>query len=257
MKLTNLKNEAQKVRMTPEEKAIMQSRLFNVPVESPWVFSFQFVRARALAAMAVLVVFVGSSTAYAAQGTLPGDLLYPVKIHITEPVEVALAKTPEARANVEAGLAKRRVAEAQQLEADGRLDIVVSEEIEKNFDKHAARALALSVIEAHKGERGQRSRQQVEDVATSSVLQAGSSKTDEETVVTAEADAKVNAGGLETSLRAQKRMLLDIKQRAAEHDRQKTIDLDVRLNYDSNNGDDGDERPDDVERSGLIRALID
>lgn len=82
--------------------------------------------------------------AYAAEGALPGETLYAVKIQVNERIEVALATTVEEKIAVETQIAERRVTEAQILEAAGRLDATTSAEIEDNFESHAARALALS-----------------------------------------------------------------------------------------------------------------
>lgn len=146
--MNNLEQEAKKIRLSVEEKASMKARIFGVPSYAPtpsqyFFFSHQF---RTAFAGLVLVVFVGAGTASAAQGALPGDVLYPIKVSITEKVEVALAPTPAAKAQIEVKLATRRVAEAQTLQALGRLDATTTREIEDNFDTHAAQALALAPL---------------------------------------------------------------------------------------------------------------
>lgn len=152
MELDNLKTEAAKLRLTPQEKTAMKARIFGAPspvqlvpskVEgSPYfIFSYQFVQARVLApAMVLLVVFMGAGTTAAAQGALPGDLLYPVKISINEAVEVALATTPVARAEVSAKLAERRVEEAETLAAKGTLSIQTGQALAQSFETHADNA---------------------------------------------------------------------------------------------------------------------
>ncbi len=158
MTLKNLQNESLKVRMTPAEKVAMrallraatqrssgqaQSPLVPSPVEGYFFFDFQFM-SRAVAGVLVFVLVGGGGVAYAAEGALPGNPLYAVKIHVNEQVEAALASTPEKKVAVETRLAARRVAEAQALEAEGRLDATTTQEIEDNFNEHASRALALS-----------------------------------------------------------------------------------------------------------------
>ena len=145
--------------MTPEEKTAMKARIFGAPAPaamapqgSPYfIFSYQFLQTRVLApAMVLLVVFVGSGTAAAAQGSLPGDLLYPVKISVNEAVEVALATTPVAKAEVSAKLAERRVEEAEVLASRGELTPEAGEELAASFDAHAQTAATLATeIEAH------------------------------------------------------------------------------------------------------------
>jgi hypothetical protein len=153
MELNNLKNESSKLRLTPQEKTAMKARIFGVPSpatlapkQSPYfIFAYQFMQARVLAPLAVLlVVFAGAGTAAAAQGALPGDALYPVKVSVNEAVEVALATTPVARAQVQAKLAQRRVEEAEVLAAQGELTASTSAELAVNFETHAQAAVQLS-----------------------------------------------------------------------------------------------------------------
>jgi hypothetical protein len=146
--------------MTPQEKTAMKARIFGVPspaavapkqpvprkVGSPYfIFTYQFMQARVLAPLAVvLVVFAGAGTAAAAQGALPGDALYPVKVSVNEAVEVALATTPVAKAQVQAKLAERRVEEAEVLAAQGELTPDTSAELAANFETHAQAAAELT-----------------------------------------------------------------------------------------------------------------
>lgn len=153
MELNNLKTESAKLRLTPGEKTAMKARIFGMPSpaaatpkESPYfIFSFQFMQARVLAPLAVfLVVFAGGSTAAAAQGALPGDVLYPIKISVNEAIKVALATTPVARAEVSAELAVRRVEEAEVLASRGELTQETGEKLAANFEAHAEDANVLA-----------------------------------------------------------------------------------------------------------------
>lgn len=143
-----LEREAGKLHLTPEERGLMrasiEAHMLAYPfgrMKSPWstwVRISQF----AVAPMAILLIFAG--TAYAAAGSLPGDLLYPVKIHVNEPVEVAFATSPQAQVALQQHLAKERVSEAQALAAAGRLDATTTQELQDNFEVHASVALALA-----------------------------------------------------------------------------------------------------------------
>jgi hypothetical protein len=152
----NLKQEAQHLRLSKNEKQSMRVSLYEAMKQAPadvqevrvsravrstyvW-FSPRF----ALPVAVVLVMGLGTGTAFAAQGALPGDMLYPVKINVNEAVEVALAGTPAQKATTEEHIAERRVAEAQTLAAQGRLDATTTQELEDNFDEHASRALAFT-----------------------------------------------------------------------------------------------------------------
>lgn len=128
----------------------MRAHIFGAPspvhvTQSPYVFASP-VWMRAFAAV-LLVVFVGGGTASAAQGALPGDLLYPVKVSINEKVEAALTSNVAAKAEVEAKFAERRIEEAQALASQDRLDTPKADMIAAKFELHAqvAEALADSV----------------------------------------------------------------------------------------------------------------
>ena len=150
-KLQNhLQKETDAFRMTDAEKALMRARLAvamemprtSVPTQSPYAWFFA-PRALGLAALA-LVMIVSSGTAYAAEGSLPGGLLYPVKISVLEPLSVALATSPTAKAEANATIAGKRVEEAQTLAAHGTLTAQTAKEISINSRAHAAAALALA-----------------------------------------------------------------------------------------------------------------
>lgn len=84
-------------------------------------------------------VLVGGGVSYAAEGSVPGDALYPVKVKVNENVVSALAVSDEAKARWEARLAERRLEEAEVLAADGRLDEDTGAELEERFREHAER----------------------------------------------------------------------------------------------------------------------
>lgn len=135
--------------MTPEEKSAMRARIFGAPATvtstaSPYFFfDFQFMT-RALAAVLAVVLVGGTGVAYAAQGALPGQPLYAVKVDVTEPLQTALAATPAARAAVHVELAQRRVEEAEALSQKGRLDATTTQQLEQNFESHAQSATDLA-----------------------------------------------------------------------------------------------------------------
>lgn len=149
--LNNLKVESDKLQMTTAEKQAIRARVMNaVGVQASPIFIQKtpyfgwFVGPRAFAPALALLLVVGVSSASAAQGSLPGDLLYPVKISITEQVETALAVGLEAKAQIHADLATRRLEEAQSLAVLGKLDAASAETLEANFNAHAEVAEVLS-----------------------------------------------------------------------------------------------------------------
>ena len=69
----------------------------------------------------LLAVFVSIGTSFAAQGALPGDMLYPVKTEVNENIRTAFTFGADAKANLQADLLEERLEEAQALHAQGRL----------------------------------------------------------------------------------------------------------------------------------------
>ncbi len=123
--------------------AIRETMVANRPVFSPVKASWLSPRSIAVASGLISLLVLGG-TAYAAQGSLPGNPLYAVKIHIDEPVQVALAITPEQKAQANASIAERRVAEAQVLAARGTLDAITTKELQANFNLHAIQAVTFA-----------------------------------------------------------------------------------------------------------------
>jgi len=148
--LKHLEKDAAHVRLSEAEKGVFRARLeeaMGVSVQtripaSPyyrWFFA-----PRSFAFALVLVVLAGGGTAYAAEGSLPGDALYLVKIHINEKVETALALSTQAKVAVNTKLAQRRIAEVETLATRGTLDATTTAQAEANFDYHAAQIVAVS-----------------------------------------------------------------------------------------------------------------
>ncbi len=81
----------------------------------------------------LLILLSGSGTVFAAENTVPGDSLYPVKVHINESVRGALAVGTEAKANWEAQIAERRLDEASKLAVQGKLSAELGTKLETKF----------------------------------------------------------------------------------------------------------------------------
>lgn len=102
----------------------------------------------AIAIAALLAVGGGASVA--AQGSVPGDALYGLKIGVNEKVEAALAFSDEAKADEHLEAIAERHEEAKKLEAKGKLDAQTKASLNANIDAHAkAFATALANVKAH------------------------------------------------------------------------------------------------------------
>ncbi len=87
----------------------------------------------------IIALLLGGGATFAAEQSLPGDILYPVKINVNEGVRSLFAVSDDSEARLQADLAERRLEEAEKLASDGRLDDDVRARIEANFENHAAR----------------------------------------------------------------------------------------------------------------------
>lgn len=86
-----------------------------------------------------LALITSGGISYAAESSLPGDTLYPVKIHVNEEVRSALAVNDKDQAEWDAARAERRLAEAATLAAKGQLKADTQTQIATNFENFADR----------------------------------------------------------------------------------------------------------------------
>src|SRR5438552_3912642 len=114
-----LKETGHKLTLDPHAKRDVRARLVHMMQTHDLVTAPR--RSHALSGMflkfgsiAALIMLASAGTALGAQNALPGDVLYPVKLHVNEKLETALASSPEAKALVSADLAERRLSEADQ-----------------------------------------------------------------------------------------------------------------------------------------------
>ena len=149
---SQFKKDASEIRLTTAERARMRALLEQRIAEGGLVKSpIQFALSPLLvlprmlvpALALVLIVGVGVGTSYAAEGALPGDLLYTVKLNVNERVVEALAMSLEARADWHAKAAERRMKEAEVLAERGGLSEDARETLEANFERHAERIAAV------------------------------------------------------------------------------------------------------------------
>ena len=96
----------------------------------------------------ILLALTGG-TSFAANNSLPGEALYPVKIHLNENVESLLAVTAKADAQVDADHAILRLKEAEQLASEGKLTPALNTEIKNNF-ANEVKSLATNLSDVKK-----------------------------------------------------------------------------------------------------------
>lgn len=160
MKQHLLQREAAHVSLTHDEKINIKGRLDACVRENPAVRTKPDIRyttqkpaqtsfisyiisqltQKPMAITLIIVLFLGGGGAYAAETSLPGDALYPIKIEVNERIRGWAAISGEADAQWEARIAERRLEEAERLAAENRLSMNARTEIESNFEAHAKRA---------------------------------------------------------------------------------------------------------------------
>ncbi len=122
------KMQAQPVRNSPITRLQYQNS------RSP----FLFLKIRPMfAALALMVTLALGGGAYAAEGTVPGDALYPVKLAVNENVRARLSLSEEGKAHWDARVVERRLEEAAKLSAKGELKGEVEARITENFTKQS------------------------------------------------------------------------------------------------------------------------
>jgi len=114
-----LRESSDALQLTDYEKAIGRARLLNFmrinPVDTQRWFRMFFRPLTASLSSALVLLLAGGGVAYAAEGSMPGDLLYPVKVHITEPIISGLSLTSARRAQWNIQTIERRLNESNAL----------------------------------------------------------------------------------------------------------------------------------------------
>jgi hypothetical protein len=93
-----------------------------------------------ITASVLIAVLLGGGTSLAAEGAVPGDVLYPVKTVVNENMVSAVTVTTEGEAQWRARLAERRLEEAAELVAEGKFDAEIEARLTSDIQKHLTRA---------------------------------------------------------------------------------------------------------------------
>jgi hypothetical protein len=146
--------------LTPEERSTMLSRIIGEaprPMShiSSWttvVWRTFLVRqswSSTFVVAALILMLAGGGVAFAAEVTLPGDRLYPVKVEVTEPLRDSLAFSVSAKAYLEELKIERRLTEAAKLAAEGRLTDSINDQIQTRIQQSASKVAHLVKAAVH------------------------------------------------------------------------------------------------------------
>ena len=161
-----IKKEAGLVFLTAKEKEagrntirrFMRTRPIGADAVSNGVygkraFSWYFVNTLSISwlrptfAALLIILLVGAGTAFASEGAAPGDILYPIKVSVIEPLWVASAVSAESKARIETRIVERRLEEVVSLTITSpTLETAVEFEkkLERDIEKVKARIEKLS-----------------------------------------------------------------------------------------------------------------
>ncbi len=135
-------NVAKNISLHSDEKAQVRALIFAAIEQDAQGSRLQFHGFRRLfsSVMASVMLFVvfGAGISYAAESALPGDVLYPIKVNVTETLLLRLNNSLEAKARVRARLATRRLEEAERLAAASLLNTERIAIIEERLAVHVA-----------------------------------------------------------------------------------------------------------------------
>ncbi len=92
----------------------------------------------------IMALMLGTGTTFAAENALPGEVLYPVKIHVNEEIREALAMRAEQKAEWELERAHRRAQEALKAQEQGKLDEALRKRMIERMREHEANSAALT-----------------------------------------------------------------------------------------------------------------
>lgn len=154
--LKQFKKGSREVRLTVEEKSAMRQALLKFARENPVVHTsraknsrtvvspYSFMRKargfKVLSATVIGGILIGGTVSFAAEGSLPGNVLYPVKTEVNERVRGVMAVTPHAKAGWDIRLVERRLSEMKEVGLIETVPLETKEAARKNVKKYTERA---------------------------------------------------------------------------------------------------------------------
>jgi hypothetical protein len=154
--LKQFKKGSREVRLTVEEKSAMRQALVQFARENPIIHTSQAKNSRAvvspysfmrkargfkiLSATVIGGILIGGTVSFAAEGSLPGNVLYPVKTELNERVRSVVAVTPQAKADWDIKLVERRLSEVKEVGLLETVPLETKEVARANVKKYTERA---------------------------------------------------------------------------------------------------------------------
>ena len=147
--LEKLNKEAKEIFLAKDEKSAIRNILISYSRKSPFInekngnlispysafFSFSFLRNKRVlvSAFVIILLLLGGGTSYAAQQALPGDILYPIKINVSEKIADLMVFSKEAKVKLNEKIIKTRLEEMDKLILIGKFNKKTETRIEKDL----------------------------------------------------------------------------------------------------------------------------
>lgn len=127
------------VSLSPSERAVIREWLMDAMQKKRqqhwWLYPLKHMTS--ITAGILIVTITSGSLSYAAENAVPGDVLYPVKVSVNEPVRDVLMTSPESQATWEAEKAERRLKEAEIINSRAEMTAEKQAQIQDRFRRHA------------------------------------------------------------------------------------------------------------------------
>jgi hypothetical protein len=151
-------NILQKMAMNPEEKGVVRGAVVSYMQENPKKtiavrnredsrlqyrtsnVNNGLINKKNMTIAIIIALLLGGGTSFAAENALPGDILYPIKIHVNENVQELVAVSDESEAKLQAKLAENRLEEVEKLAAGGKLTTETSVYLKTRFENHSEKS---------------------------------------------------------------------------------------------------------------------
>lgn len=152
---TEIKKYSEKIALKASEKRMLRERLVSymeyhprtknlshaktaaaprgIASESFIIFRFSPFQLRVMSGVFVLLLVI---MPFAAERSVPGDVLYLVKTGFNETIQAGLASSPYEKIEFETKLMERRIAEARTLASEGKLTEAVQAQLEETVKEH-------------------------------------------------------------------------------------------------------------------------
>jgi len=157
------------IRLTDAEKTRMLARIFALPIKSPYVKRspvFAFVESyhvRISQIGALILIFFITGVTYTSGNSLPGDLFYPIKVEVVEPMIGVVNYSPEDKVVWEGEKVERRIVEAEKLAEKNELDDEKLSNLEKRIEKSSTAFARAAQVVASSSSNSLESRKEKEE----------------------------------------------------------------------------------------------